>query len=308
MPMTSARRPVQGSTHPWKYGRRDGFTLLEALVALIMIGILAILLSRGVVMQARAAADVSARTAARRELRAAAAPLIGELRHAITERDAALSLHGTELRVRTVIADGAACMAGDGRVALLGQPASAPLAGWSAMPDARDALLLLHPEQPGESCDHWSETGVVGASHLTTLPFPCEPSTGANALVIVPGSPAGLVALDTTLAQVARRVVWRLTNSAGGWYLSRARCDAESGIATPACDPTQPVAGPFLSPGAGGLRLRPLSAAGTPLDAANQHEARAVEIQLVAPVSHTRPGAAPHESLHVVVPLPRACS
>ncbi len=306
--MTSRPRTVQGCTYPRKCSCPEGFTLLEALIALVMIGVLAALLARGVVMQTRAAADVSARTAARRELRAAAAPLIGELRHAITEHDAALSLHGTELRVRTVIADGAACMAGDGRVALLGQPSSAPLASWSAMPDARDALHLLHPEQPGETCDRWSETGIVGASHLTTLPFPCEPPSGANALVIVPGSPPGHAAGDTTLAQVARRVVWRLTNSAGGWYLSRTRCDAASGIATPACDPTQPVAGPFLSPAAGGLRLRPLSAAGTPLDAANQHAARAVEIQLVAPVSRTRPGAAPHESLHVVVPLPRACS
>ncbi len=287
---------------------RAGFTLLEALVALTMIGILATLLSRGVVTQARAAADVSARTAARRELRAAAAPLIGELRHSVIQDDAGLSLHGSELRIRTVIADGAACVAHDGRITLLGQPAVEPLAHWNATPDSRDALHLLMPHEPGDACDHWSESSIVGASHLTTLPAPCEPSTGASALVIVPGMPASHAAGDTTLAQVARRVAWRLTNSAGGWYLSRARCDAASGIAAPACDPTQPVAGPFLSPAAGGLRLRPLSATGAELDAANQHDARAVEIQLVAPVSRTRPGAAPHESLHVVVPLPRACS
>ncbi|HLV27229.1 MAG TPA: type II secretion system protein [Gemmatimonadales bacterium] len=287
---------------------KPAFSLLEVLIALVLIGILAALLSRGVIVQGRAAAEVSARTEARRVLRAAAAPLIGELRQAIIEEDAALSLVRDTLRIRTVIASGAACVAHDGRLALLSSGPVAPLAVWHSVPDARDALLLLQPHDPGDTCDRWSETSVVGAS-VASYPPPCAGTAGGGStLILAPGSPASAPAGDTTLVQAVRRVAWRLTNSADGWYLSRTRCDAASGIAAPVCDPTQPVAGPLLSPAAGGLRLRPLAADGTPLPAALQSSARAVELQLVAPVAVRRAGSAPHESLHVVVPLPRPCS
>src|SRR5690606_19639069 len=270
---------------------KPAFSLLEVLIALVLIGILAALLSRGVIVQGRAAAEVSARTEARRVLRAAAAPLIGELRQAIIEEDAALSLVRDTLRIRTVIASGAACVARDGRLALLSSGPVAPLAVWHSVPDARDALLLLQPHDPGDTCDRWSETSVVGAS-VASYPPPCAGTAGGGStLILAPGSPASAPAGDTTLVQAVRRVAWRLTNSADGWYLSRTRCDAASGIAAPVCDPTQPVAGPLLSPAAGGLRLRPLAADGTPLPAALQSSARAVELQLVAPVAVRRAGS-----------------
>lgn len=287
---------------------RDGVALLDALVALVMLGLIATMLAGSVRVQVHAAADVTARTEARRALRAAAAPLISELRHAIPAGDDALLLEGDQLRIRTTVAGGAACVAADGRVALLGAPPLAPLAAWRAMPDSRDALLVLLEDAPGDRCDRWSEFGIASASVASSPPAPCTSGGGGTTALIAPAGVPIANTGDTVLVQVARRVTWRLTSSAEGWFLSRARCDGGAGTSAPTCDAPQPVAGPFLPPADGGFVLRPLAADGTPLGAVLQHDARAVELRLVAPVAARRPDAAPHESLHVVVPLPRPCS
>ena len=265
------------------------------------------LVARGVQVQGRAAAEVSSRTEARRALRAAAAPLTAELRHALVEDDAALSLAGDTLRIRTLVSSGMACVAYDGRLALVGGTGDPPPAAWRSLPDSRDALRILQPYAAGSGCDAWGETTITAATQGSVVPAPCTLPAGGRAQLVTPSVPLSLAPGDTVPVQLLRRVAWRLTNSADGWYLSRSRCDGAASGAGMVCDPSQPVAGPFLSPAAGGMLLTPLAAGGAPLPAANQAGARAVELQLAAPVRAARPGASTVESLTVALPLPRRC-
>src|SRR5690606_29635101 len=165
--MSAAERSAR---HPCAAHPRAGVVLFDALVALFIMGVMAALIARGVRMQGRAAAEVSSRVQARRALRAAAAPLIGELRHAVLAGDAALSLHGDTLRIRTLVAGGSACATSDDRLALMAQPLDAPLASWRALPDSRDAMHLLLPEVSGDRCDRWGESGILGAAYSTAPP------------------------------------------------------------------------------------------------------------------------------------------
>src|SRR5690606_36480287 len=149
-------------------------------------------------------------------------------------------------------------------------PLDAPLASWRALPDSRDAMHLLLPEVSGDRSDRWGESGILGAAYSTAPPSPCTLSAGGSSLLLLPAVLPGAAPGEFVGWRVVRRVAWRLTNGEGGWFLARPRFDAASGSASPACDGSQPVAGPFLSRAAGGLRLRPLAGDGTPLDAALQ--------------------------------------
>lgn len=262
---------------------RRGAALAELLVAAAVGGVVATAAVVSAVHARRAAAVQTERALARAQLAQAAGVLGFELRAAALAAgpdDGADLLEASDsaVDVRAAVGGGVAC----------GGPAGASieLAGgeglgwWGAAPRAGDVAAVHDPGAlPGAGDDAWRERPVVDAvaGGCAAGPFAALAAAGPPAWrLTLGGAPLPPTVAAGAPVRVLRRR--RYTLYQGGdqqWVVGMREWDAAG------AQGVQPLAGPFESPAAGGMRVTVRDAAGAPV-AAGAPGAAEVEVRLLA--------------------------
>lgn len=251
----------------WR-GARRAFSLVELLIATVMLAVLAAVLMQVLVAQERFAAGVFATTEVRATLRHAAAALATDLRPLRPEDGDLYALEPGAVELRLTLGAAPICALDSARVTVTippPRPAAASLASWTAAPQRGDTVLAFDagtPDDPDD--DAWHRhvlladpaVGSICPSAGGLAPAP-DDTSGAWRLRVDPPLDSG--AVPGTMLRVVRRARYEIYRGGDGeWYLGFLDCLATR--ATP-CTTVQPVAGPFT---AGGVRFAWLDAAGAP--------------------------------------------
>lgn len=237
---------------------RAGHLLAEALCALALGGVLiaTAAVSLGNVRRALTTSDAVARE--RRVAREGASIAAALLRDA----DAPVVLDDTAASALFLVALGAACDIEASRRAIRLPPhnvtSGAPITTMTQAVEAGDVISLLATDSLGRN-GAWITTVVdtVGTSAITT---PCGPLEGWTTPADA-GAQRLRLALRDSLPDVVRLgAPVRITRpgrlalyhaGSGDWMLGWRRCATDG-----SCGASQPVAGPFLTPGREGLTVR----------------------------------------------------
>lgn len=253
--------------HRARSARRAGFSLVELLVAVTLLGVVLGAIVSLAVAQQRAHVALEARRLARAQLRDAALLLARDLRPVAGDADDLRAADDTLLDLVATTGGSVACaVAGPETIELPpSEPPETALTWWVAAPRPGDVALVLDPgAAPGEGDDRWLALEVTAAASSVTAcaggPF-AGGVRGGYRLAL-----AGAVPLPPTVrpgapVTLARRRRWsHYRGSDGLWYLGLREWDgAEWGE-------TQPAAGPIRRAGGaasgisvarldGGLRL-----------------------------------------------------
>jgi prepilin-type N-terminal cleavage/methylation domain-containing protein len=255
---------------------RRGFTIVELLVALVLLSVLVGAVADVVARQWRAQAALDARRAAHAQLLAAADALRPMLRMAAGDGDAADSsdlaiVSDSLLEVRATMGASVVCAVVDARTVELPPVAAASpaLTWWRAAPQP-GAAALFHGDRGWVARDVEALGTAVGGC----AGAPLAGAMGAAPrfrLRLVSPLPSGIVA--GAPVRFVRRVRWlHYRASDGRWYLGEREWDGAFWTGT------QPVAGPLRPPGPRrGLSVVARDSAGNVVDATG----RVVRIEVV---------------------------
>lgn len=256
---------------------RRGTTLVEALIAIVVLTLVGGLVATAMVGEQRTARAVAEVAASRAELSAATAILARELRSASLAGDSFYLATDTAVEFSTPILAGVSCApssAGSVPLAPSRERGGSALTSAVATPDSDDVAWLWYADSAAPT-GAWRRYGVAALANGGTCATEFAAVSGTPQRLILSGlsaAPAGAV------VQVVRRARFSFYRSSDSrWYLGYRRC-----VAAPVgCRTIQPVAGPYRqrAGGAPGLELRFIDESGVVLDAtsARTHTAR-VEI------------------------------
>ena len=264
---------------------RAGFTAVEALISVVIGGMLVSASLSMLVGQQKLSDAVSGRLGRQAQLRAAIDILGAEARQIDPADGDLASVSPDTLRVRSLLGAGVACA-----VSYTGTP-SATLRRLGAWIQPGDSLLILADNDPMTSVDDRWIRGVAGTVD-TTLSCP----TGDVAQrVTLPSMAAALAADSIRVGAAARSFEWRtyaLSTEGKHWYL---------GLRTQNMLNPEPVAGPFGGPQVDGLRVRYFDREGQPTN--DPREVRQFEFS-VKTVAGIPGGPALPDSMMAWVRLP----
>lgn len=244
--------------------RARGATLVELLVTTVVAGIALTLITAVCVRQQRVFSDMADETAAYAQLRDAEAILPIDVRAVSSVAGDVREARDTSLELRGLIASSVVCDTAARSIVLAPATADAQTYGsfLSTVAVGDTAWVLL-----ADSADAWRPFRVgASAAYRAGACAPQGPrlssqarTTPRVALSLDSLSPAA--ALGAPL-RVTRPIRYSLYHAAdGGWYLGQ----RDWNVASSRFNGVQPVSGPFLSRGAGGLSFRYLDSAGNAL-------------------------------------------
>jgi type II secretory pathway pseudopilin PulG len=257
---------------------RRGGTLVELLIALPLAALLAAAAAATLIGAWRLVRRGESSQGSLRELRHAQAVFEAELRP-LRARDIH-ALVDTAMEFDALLGAGVVCASAAGVADRLdiasADPADARGMSWASVVQAGDALAFWRVDR--ESLTTPIEQGTTVRD--IRWEAGCAPSPWMAAwadrrtvrLTMANASPSGVV-VGAPVA-IRRRTRLSLYRSGAAWFFGRRT--RTGGV----WDGIQPVAGPFLSPAQGGLRMQPLDAAGAVTRVAT--EAAAVRIELRA--------------------------
>ena len=251
---------------------RAGFSLVEVLVALTMLGIVGAALIATITRQQQFYRDASGTMTVRRELRSGASILPTELRSVSRAGNVAGTqtdiLETTERRMRFRATTGSSiiCEKGAGIVTSFVIPppnlARHTLTAWYEMPAVGDQVAIFN-EGPltGAEDDDWHYATIVGVSTSTSA---CFPSPYMDDVLDAPASKPryritvaalGGLPADIKVGAVVRflrEVQYQLYQPSGSnrWFLGYQQQVNNTWTAM------APVAGPYRGPGEDGLRFQ----------------------------------------------------
>lgn len=241
--------------------RRRGVTLVEMVVSLALTGVVLAMVSAIALRQQRLFTDLGEQSAAGARLREAAAILPIQLRATRPEdiRDA----RDTALELRATIATAVVC---DTEPSTLILAPAATSEGYAS---------IISPIEPGDSVwmlslDHgsagWAGLPVLAVgSRSSGSCAAAAPRLSDDALhrariaLSLAALPAGVVGAPV---RVTRPTRYSLYQSTDGWYLGQRDWNNTAARFSA----IQPVAGPYLSPSAGGVRFSYFDSSGRMLD------------------------------------------
>jgi prepilin-type N-terminal cleavage/methylation domain-containing protein len=265
---------------------RRGFTLVELLVALTLLGVVVAATVDVLVRQWRIQAALDARRAARAQLTAAADALRPTLRMAAGDADGPdpadlLAASDTLLEIRATIGAAVVCAVVDPLTVDLAPPSvvAPSLTWWRSAPQPGDVALLHDDSALGGSAWVARDLAAVGASTASCAGSPlvraAEASLMRPRLRLAAPLPSSIVA--GAPVHLVRRVRWVHYRAADGhWYLGEREWDGAAWTGT------QPVAGPLRPPGPrGGLTVVARDSAGDPVPDASLATRRVVRVDLV---------------------------
>lgn len=241
-----------------RLNRRRGYLLAEALCALALAGVLAATAAVALGNVRRALASSEAIGRQRRTAREGATIAATMLRDA----DAVAVLGDTAASGAFLIAVGAACHIDASRRVIVLPPhaiaGGTPLTARAQAVEGGDVVALLSTDSLGRSAA-WITT-VVDSAGSTSASSPCGPLEGWTTGTDATASRLRLTLRDSLPPTVRIGAPVRVMRSgrlglyhagSGDWMLGWRRCASDG-----SCSATQPVAGPFVTPGRGGVRFR----------------------------------------------------
>jgi type II secretory pathway pseudopilin PulG len=237
---------------------RPGFTLAELLIALACAAVLLAVIASIALRQQRLFAELADNAAMTGRLREVMATLPIDLRAVSPAAGDVREAHDTSLEIRATIASAVVCDTGGRSLTLGPAPAGADaFAAYLAAIAASDSAWLLDVRTAAEQ---WIPRRITSVSS-TTAPR-CATGGPATSGAFT----ATVIALDTlwpgragTVVRVTRPVRYSLYRSSdGSWQLGARDWNTTS----LRLNTIQPVAGPLLSPSAGGLVFSYIDSAG----------------------------------------------
>jgi type II secretory pathway component PulJ len=257
---------------------RRGGTLVELLIALPIAALLAAAAAATLLGAWRLARRVESSQGSLRELRHAQAIFEAELRP-LRARDIH-ALADSAVEFDALLGAGVVCASAAGiadRIEMASaDPADARGMSWASVVQLGDALAVWRMDRDSLSAlieqrttvrDIRWETGCAASPWMAAWA-----DRRTVRLTMADASPSGVV-VGAPVA-IRRRTRLSLYRSGAAWFLGRRT--QTGGV----WDGIQPVAGPFLSPAQGGLRMQPLDAAGAVARVST--DAAAVRIELRA--------------------------
>lgn len=259
--------PLKVAVHRLRREMSRGWSVLELIVTLFVMGIIVALAAATMVSEQRDARTAARLRAVRAEIRDATSVLAQELRGASPASDTLRLAADTAVEFFAPILTAVTCAQGSGARLLLVPPVFAvgeTLSTTTAQPDTGD-LVWIWAEDSLRTPGSWHRWQV--ASYATTTGENCnlglEPIGGQPQVLTIVGDativPAGA---PVQLVRRARYSIYRASD--GGWYLGYKRCDA---LGPSRCQGVQPVAGPYRVPTSGspGIHFRYFGEAGDEL-------------------------------------------
>jgi type II secretory pathway pseudopilin PulG len=224
---------------------RPAFTVAEALVSVILLGLVGGLVAAALAAQQRSAREFAELRAAHADMRDAAAILARELRATAIAGDTLRLATDTAVEFFSPVLTGVACGGtADGKLYLTPLRTQDPvgLTSLIATPDTGDVAWVWLSDSVGGN-GVWLRHQLRG--YAESAVYICDPRlTSGSAPVPVltlPGDATDIVA--GAPVQVVRRGRYSVYRSADGrWYLGYRRCNA---LGTSVCGTVQPVAGPY---------------------------------------------------------------
>lgn len=241
---------------------RAGFTLVELLFALLLVGIVGGTIARLVVAQQRFYASVEERLAMRARLRDGADLLSLALRHAAVQGMPIALATDTAVEIGTIIGAGTTCGASGASIDLT---PDVPVTGraitsFATLPDTTDDVLVYDRGAPS-SAPRWLRARIVD---VTTRPASalCARSPLVSVADVASGRVTELVTVPTIAAppgapvRIVRRARFDVYRASDGkFYLGYRTCGS-------GCTGVQPAAGPYGTT-ASAVMLRYFDVAGT---------------------------------------------
>lgn len=274
--------------------KREGFTLVEVIIALALAGVAVSFMIGTLVRQQRFYSSAAAILDTRAQLRDAADVLTTDIRGAATGLLGLPAMHDSAIEMYSTIATSIACTVQSAAtigLAPLSMESGSTLTSMLAQPDTGD-LALVFTFPPGRPDSGSWEALRVASFQPRTVASSCPSSTGFTtyadeasaaggftvSLVVPPATPVSRGA-PIHFVRRARYSLYR--SSDNKWYLGYRRC-AVAGVS--ACAAIQPVSGPYgkySSSGASGLSFRYFDVSGTQLGStANSHLVARVDVVL----------------------------
>lgn len=209
---------------------RRGWTLVESLVALVLLATLGTALTRLVLVQGRLAARFATRAMALESVTQANDWLAAELESggSIGGSSDLLAVAGDSLVYRAWRGAGLACGVGPGEVRVLRER----FTSWRAPQPGRDSLALL---LPGDSAhpDTWLRLPVLGSS--------ASNCGGRPAIAMAIGTMPAVTVTSLAPVRVYEVALVKLYRSLGEWWLGARSVSGGEGL--------QPVTGPYRAGG-----------------------------------------------------------
>jgi type II secretory pathway pseudopilin PulG len=240
--------PLKMDVHRPHDEARHGWSVLELIVTLVVMGIVVALAAATLISEQRDARAAARLRAARAEIRDATSVLAQELRGASPATDTLRLAADTAVEFFAPVLTAVTCAQGSGARLLVVPPVFAigeTLSTTTAQPDTGD-LVWIWVEDSLRAPGSWHRWQVV--SFATAAGETCDPELEpigsqpqvltivGDAAVVPPGAPVQLV-------RRGRYSIYRASD--GGWYLGYKRCDA---LGPSRCQGVQPVAGPYRVP------------------------------------------------------------
>lgn len=300
MPAGSAR-----SHHP----RRAGYTLVELMIAMTILGVLGTMVAQVMMSQQRFFQRLSEQTSVRRELRNTIGTLPTELRGLSTAGGDLSSFGASSMTFRATIGTAVVCDRPSSS-SIDVPPANAArtsISNWVSMPSVGDTIFALRHDSSGVSGDYWSAHRITGVSSSAGF---CPTSTYADPLLDAGKTRFRFAVTPTLPDSVTVGSALRFTRSAryelasqssGRWYLQRS--ELQGGVwSTPVV-----LSGPYLAPqanGTGGLALTYFDSTGVQLSpGTNGVRVARIDIALraLAQAGSDRRSTAPNDSVRLSV-------
>lgn len=253
---------------PQTQARRAGFTLVELLIVMVVMGLVAGAIVMLLLRQQRFYGSTSTVIETRQQIRQAAGLLPSDLRGISSVGGDIYAMTADSIAFRSTFGSSVACvltLSGGKSAAFVVntvplQLARGSLTGWSAAPAVNDSVALYDNGATSKVADDvWKGYGITAVTKLNgNSNGACPTTTGlAQAGDLVASNSIYQLTLSPTPGSVTspvgagmrffRSVVYKRYQAADGqWYLGYYTCKNGQ---TPSCSAIQPIAGPFLSNG-----------------------------------------------------------
>lgn len=247
---------------------RAGYTLVELIIAVTILGIMGSMVAQLMMSQQRFFQRMSEQTSVRRELRTAIGTLPTELRGLSTAGGDVSAFGASSLTFRSTIGTSFVCERVSSTTIDVPPVNSAHMStsNWVTTPAVGDTVFALRHDSAGVSGDFWSVHRITGVSasagFCVSSPYldPVQDAGKARyRFTVTPALPDSVVAGGAL--RFTRSARYELAQqSSGRWYLQRQ--ELQGGVwSTPVV-----LSGPYVAPaagGAGGFALAYFDSTGT---------------------------------------------
>lgn len=283
---------------------RGGFSLVELVVAMAVLGVVAGAIHSGLSRQQRVFRAIASMVAMRADVRDAAAVLESDLR-TISPLDTIPLAADSAVEFYGMLGSSVSCDSAPGytvRIPPERLASGAVLTALLASPDSGDQLLMYNDDSAYVAGEPRWERHAIASVSTQAASLACPSSTGFTAAGDAT-EPAYLIVLRREASagirrgapvRFIRRSRYSLYRSASRWYLGSRRCNA---VGPSVCGVVQPLSGPYApysASGAGGIGLRYFDSDRAPLTPA-EARVRAARLDISvrsAAAMMTRPGLA----------------